>query len=253
MVSSKLNHLKRSLKMFNRMQFLILSLLISYSSLSYSLQIKPAKDNETLLFKVSATDFNKIFITSDHITSVKGKNGSYDIKEFNNLYDQGILYIKPSATNQNQAFSLFINTEQGHTYTLFLTPLNIPAETIQITPITAAKNTAIKWETNSPYSEQMITLMKNIVNDERPEGYAVIDIGQTKPKRLTSGISMQLLRIYRGGMVDGEIWKLKNNCKRNLNIHPKEFYEKGTRCISLLDESIGACDETVLYRIIAHA
>lgn len=227
--------------------------LILYGSVAFGLQSKPAKDNETLLFKISANDFNKIFITNDHITSVKGKNDSYELKQFDGKFDQGIVYIKPTYYYQRQAFSVFINTEQGHSYTLFLTPLNIPSETIQITPITAAKNVAIKWETNSPYSQQMIQLMQSMVNDEQPDGYAVIDMGKVKPKRLSSGVTMQLLRVYRGGMVQGEVWKIKNTCKRDVHIHPREFYQEGIRAISLLDESLSACDETILYRIISHA
>ncbi|MCW5584251.1 MAG: hypothetical protein KIT56_10355, partial [Gammaproteobacteria bacterium] len=68
----------------------IFLLLISLSGFtnSFALQAKAAKDNETLFFKISAREFTRIFVTGDRIISVKGKDNTYEIKEFNGKYDQ---------------------------------------------------------------------------------------------------------------------------------------------------------------------
>ncbi|MBX3709474.1 MAG: type-F conjugative transfer system secretin TraK [Gammaproteobacteria bacterium] len=232
----------------------IFLLLISLSGFtnSFALQAKAAKDNETLFFKISAREFTRIFVTGDRIISVKGKDNTYEIKEFNGKYDQGILYLKPSFYYQRRPFSIFITTEQGHTYTLFLNPIDVPAENVSIKPISASKRVASAWETNQSYTQLIIELMRQMVKEQHPEGYAVIPLGEVKPKRLSSSLTMQLLIIYRGSYLEGEIWRLKNNSNHRMNLLPQEFYQANTRAASLVDETLNCGDETLLYRVVSH-
>src|SRR5580698_6090902 len=105
---------------------LIINLIaMCYLSCANALQVKSAKDNETLFFKISEKEYSRIFVTSDRIVSVKGRNNFYEIKEFKGKYDDGVLYIRPSPFYQRKPFSIFISTEQGHHFTLFLASMNV--------------------------------------------------------------------------------------------------------------------------------
>lgn len=230
---------------------LLLISIIGFSS-SFALQAKAAKDNETVFFKISAREFNRIFVSGDRIIAVKGKDDSYQIKEFNGKYDQGVLYLKPSFYYQKKPFSIFITTELGHTFTLFLNPIDVPSENIEIKSISASKKIAAKWETNQSYTQLIIELMRQMVNQQQPEGYAVIPLGKVKPKVFSSGLTMQLLTIYRGSYLEGEIWRLKNISKNRLNLSPREFYQDNIRAASLINETLNCGDETILYRVISH-
>ena len=98
----------------------------------------------------------------------------------------------------------------------------------------------------------MVELMRYMLNGSHPEGYAVIPLGIVKPKKMRGGLSMQLLTLYRGGFLQGEIWKLKNESGHTLSLHPRQFYQHNVRAASLVDESLKNCDETILYRIVSH-
>lgn len=238
--------------MRNTIKIILLLICTTAFANSFALQVKAAKDNETLFFKISAREFTRIFVSGDRIISIKGKENSYELKEFNGKYDQGILYLKPDYYYQRRPFSIFITTEQGHTYTLFLNPIDVPSENIEVKPISASKRVAATWEANQSYTQLIIELMRQMVNNQRPEGYAVIPLGKVKPKRLSSGLTMQLLTIYRGSYLEGEIWRIKNTSNHRMNVLPREFYQENIRAASLIDESLNCGDETILYRVVSH-
>jgi type-F conjugative transfer system secretin TraK len=219
---------------------------------TYALQVKAAKDNETLFFKISNKEYSRIFVAGDRIASVKGKSNLYEIKEFKHQYDDGVLYIKPSLSSEQHSFSIFITTEQGHNFTLLLASLAIPAENIGIKPLAASKSLATRWESNLPYTQALVELIQHMANMTHPEGYAVILLGKVNPTKRDKGLMMQLLTIYRGGFLQGEIWKLKNVSLNTLSLQPREFYHHNVRAVSLVNEQLQRSEETFLYRIVSH-
>ena len=130
--------------------------------------------------------------------------------------------------------------------------MDVPSENIEIKPVSPSKKIASRWEENMPYTQSMVELMRAMRNDDQPEGYAVINLGKVKPKKLGGGFSMQLLTLYRGGFLQGEIWKLKNDSGHTLYLHPREFYQNNVRAASIVDETLKNCDETILYRIVSN-
>lgn len=233
--------------------FFIISLCsASYFTCAYGLQVKAVKDNETLFFKISTKEYSRIFVAGDRIISIKGKNNFYEIKEFKGKYDEGVLYIRPASFYQNKPFSVFITTETGHHFTLFLSAIDVPSENIEIKPISASKMVAIRWEENLPYTQSIIELMRAMRNSTQPEGYAVINLGKTQPKRMNGNFTMQLLTLYRGGFLEGEIWCIKNDSGHTIYLHPRDFYQDNVRAASILNETLRNGEETLLYRIVSH-
>lgn len=235
--------------MLKKIASIISVFLMFYLSCAHALQIKAAKDNETLFFKISAKEYSRIFVEGDRILSVKGKNNIYEVKQFKGKFDEGVLYIRP-LFYQKRYFSIFVTTEQGHHFTLFLATMDVPSENIEIKPISASKAVANHWEENLPYTQSMVELMRYMVMNAKPEGYAVIQLGKVKPKKVGSGLSMQLLTLYRGGFLQGEIWKLRNDSGHPLYLHPREFYQQNVRASSIVGETLKNCEETILYRIV---
>lgn len=237
-----------------RKTFCIIIAIFTYSFCltSFALQVKAAKDNETLFYKISTREFSRIFVSGDRIISIKGKNDSYELKEFNGKFDQGVLYLKPTPFYQRRPFSVFITTEEGHTYTLFLNSIDVPSENIEIKPISASKKIATNWETNQSYTQLIIELMRQMVKEQQPEGYAIIPLGAVKPKRISSDVTMQLVTIYRGSYLEGEIWKIKNISRYPIHLFPRQFYQDNVRAASLIDETLNCGDETILYRVVSH-
>jgi len=228
--------------------FLLSCILMLNSSLVEALQIKSVKDNQTALIKISSKEQSRIFVQNDRILVVRGLDGAYELKKDDNIGD---IYVQPSSYYQHKAFNLFITTEQGHSYNLLATPLEIPGETIEIKPLSPSLTLAEHWEKNSPYADTLVNLINSMVNNTNPDGYAVINLGKTKPKKLTNCLSMRLLTIYRGDHLHGEIWIIKNEAKNSTYVNPRDFYQDNSLAIALQNEALNAGDETVLYRVIS--
>jgi len=219
------------------------------SHLVYAIQIKPVKDNRTVLVNISSKEQSRLFVYNDRISAVRGLDGAYDIKKDEK---QGDIYIKPSSYYQHKAFNLFITTEAGHTYNVLATPLDIPAETIELKPLSPSHIIASRWEKNSPFAETIINLINAMVNEANPDGYAVVSLGKVKPKRLSNCLTMQLLTLYQGDQLQGEIWLIKNESKVNVRIRPRDFYQDNVLGASIQNEELKPNAKALLYRVVGN-
>ena len=211
----------------------------------FALQTKDIKDNQTAFFKISMKELTRIFVEGDRIQSVRGLEGNYQLTK-NEAH--GAIFIKPI---QLKPFNVFLTTEAGHNYTLFLTPIDIPSEVIQLKPLSPVKVRAEQWEKNSPYVDAIIQLITSMANvTKEPEGYAVIHVNADKPKKLPSGMTMQLKTVYQGNDLQGEIWQIKNAYCHPVKIKIREFYQSNVRAIALQDEHLKNCGSTYLYRVV---
>ena len=232
-----------------KLVFIIFVTSVMVMNMTYAMQVKAVNDNQTVFVKISAKEPSRIFVAGDRISKTRGIDGIYDLKKDET---QGEIFIQPLPPYQHKSFDIFVTTEQGHHYTLLLNPVDSPAETIEIKPLSPSIAVASRWEKNAPYSDVLTHLMSDMAKSETPEGYAVIQLGKVKPKKLNDGLTMQLLTLYRGNRLQGEIWQLKNTGKKTLYLHPRQFYATGNRAVSLNDESLDAGDETILYRVVSH-
>lgn len=227
-----------------RLCFLIILFVVCDGAFSY--QSKTVKDHETASFYVSSHDYSRIFVTGDRITSVKGQGSLYDVQEFKDSED-GVLFVRPRAATDQ--FTIFISTELNHHFTLRLSVKNIGADSIEIKPLTPVAQLASKWETNGHYTQSLVNLLKVMVNKGEAPGYALLHMVKTKPVDLKSGLSMQLLKVYRGSALQGEVWLIMNRTKDLINIRGEQFYREKVRAISIAKEKLLGNEQTFLYRI----
>jgi len=224
-------------------------LLLFYFCVCNALQTKSVKENHRVDVVISEKELSRIFIEGDRIQSTQGLNGAYELMKDEKM---GAIFIKPTPFFQKKSFNLFLTTEQGRIYNLFLTPKDIPAEIIQLKPVSPALKVADHWEQNSPYIDKIISLNYAMNNDIVPDGYAVQDVAGIYPKRVVKGVSAQLVILYQGNRLNGEIWLLKNENKKSVAINHKMFMQRNVRSIALEDDVLFANEESYLYRITSH-
>lgn len=232
----------------------LLTILMTFCLFSEAsaLQVKSGEDSQTLLFRISAKEYSRIFVKNDRIVSVKGRNTAFETRQFTGTEDEGSVFIRPAVQDEKKPFSVFLSTESGRHFTLMLLASDIPAETIKIVPVSPVSAKAKHWETVTPYTQTLIDLVRAMRNNMHPEGYAVIDMGKTKPQRVTSALSLQLQTVFRGGFLQGEIWKLQNLSGNPVSVHPQNFRHGKVKAISLSSEKIPAMGSIFLYRIVSH-
>lgn len=124
--------------MFKRIGLILLC--IVHTSVAWALQTKALSDHQTAFFKISVKELTQIFVEGDRVQSARGLDGHYQLTKDES---QGAIFIKPST---HKPFNLFLTTEAGHNYTLLLSPIDIPAEVIQLKPLSSIKAKAAQWE-----------------------------------------------------------------------------------------------------------
>jgi conjugal transfer pilus assembly protein TraK len=213
-------------------------------SSSYALQVKAMKDNQSESVKISSKELSRLFVLGDRVQAIRGLNGAYELIKDEK---QGAIFIKPTPYYINKPFNLFITTENGHTFNLLLFPLDIPAESIEIKPLSPSVHIAERWEKNAPYVETLIRLITNMVNDQQPEGYSVVPVHGDLVKY--PKFSMTLETIYKGDHLEGETWSVKNTTKTSIYLKSSHFMHDNTRAISIEDDVLDRGEVTYVYRV----
>lgn len=211
-----------------------------------ALQVKTVKDNQTITAKISSSELSRIYVKGDRIQATRGINGAYELIKDER---EGAVFVRPTGFYVNRPFNLFVTTEHGHTWSLLLVPMNIPGQTIGIVSLSPS-GVPSHWEKNTAYADLLIQLMNGMANEKQPEGFAMTPV----MGKITAfpGFKMQLVSVFRGNKLQGEVWCITNCSGKNLQLHPQQFFQKNVRSIALQDETLAINGKTFLFKVICH-
>lgn len=213
----------------------------------YALQIRSAVDNETTTAKVSSVDVTRIFVQGDRISSVKGVKGAYTRE---NDEANGEIYIQPTSSYQRRAFTMLIDTEKGRHFTLLLTPISSPAETLMLVPKGVGRESAGRFERSNTYESTISHLIRAMRRGQVPSGYSVKMVNTKKAYRINKQVLVKLKSIYHGLNLRGEIYTVTNQTNSLIQVDERDFYKIGTRAVSLDSITIPAKSSVNLYRVV---
>lgn len=220
---SKLSYLKR---------LLVACLFVPTIGLAYQEpQNVPVLDNQESTITLGSDDYNRLFVQGDRILQVRGDDGAYNV-ETDNVFGQ--VYIKPTSL---QPFELYITTETGKTYALAVHVVSGKREDVGLVPKDAQETKAATFESNTPYQQAIVALLRAMANGEPLDGF---DVSQTKGKAIPLGnvASMTQIGSYQGDSLVGEIYTLQNISSQALTIKPEQLYRDKTAAIAMQSESI---------------
>jgi type-F conjugative transfer system secretin TraK len=232
-------------------KFIIL-LLVFISLPTYAFHAVPLKDNETAKLTLSSKSLNRIFVTGDRIVETYGMEGAFKIEKDE---QEGSIYLIPASHAKTQSFNLFIKTENGHNYSLYLTPAEIESKTIGIKPLSPAKIQAKRWEMNSPYAHVLLNLINDMAKGKSPEGYESIPLEKENHQReqLRYPLASELMSIYRGEHLEGQVWRVINKGNKTIYLNPKNFHDESFLAASFDKKIIKQNETTTLYWVKNYA
>lgn len=223
-------------------------ILLAIATFADASQEKLATDHQTIAAKISAKELTHVFVEGDRIYQVRGLDGAYELQKDEN---NGSIYVRPTTYFQHQSFNIFLTTEQGHVYPLLLTPVDVPAVSIQLRPTQAGKVKAEQWETQSSYEKILTELITAMATNHRPDGYAVVSLEKLmgSPRQ---GLQVTLQQQYRGNRLKGEVLRITNTGQSFIELREGQFYTAGIRAIALLRPGLAPNQTTFLYRVLSH-
>lgn len=246
------------------------------------------EDNAQVSAEISAKELTRISVVGDRIILVRGSEGAYQIS---NDTVQGAVFIKPTihqpvvpkicpvpknkdhtqnktkihcqkklklnkAKNNShdlKPFYLFISTEQGRHYVLNLTPCSTcHADNLSIKPQELEKEAAKTWEISERYTQTLIHLVDEIIQQKIPSGYDHTVL--KKPKEFNFGqyFDLKLTDQYTGAHLSVELYQLTNHSKKSQTVTEEDLYQSGDRAIYLQADILAPHQTTQLIKVTSH-
>jgi conjugal transfer pilus assembly protein TraK len=142
---------------------------------------------------------------------------------------------------------LFRSDNAGRTYTLILTPADIPAETVMLKPRGQNRPDAAQWERSQPYPQTLKRLLVQMARDSIPEGYEVVERGVLVP--LWQEALFRLDREYRGDAFTAEVYTLTNRSGMEMVMEEREFFRPGVVAVAIEKSVLAPAAVTRVYVI----
>jgi len=235
-------------KLSNYRLFLSFLLTLPFGQDCFALQTITIADNQTKTITVSAHELSRIFVEGDRIQNVRGLEGAYTLTKD---AAQGQVYIKPTPPYQAKPFNLFITTEKGRNFNLFVMATGISGQDIELKPSTPSKEVE-PWERNSEYSQVLVKLITCMINGEVPSDYSVIYPDKKVKAVKYDNFTTKLQKRYLGKRLYGEVLLIQNRRNYPLSLNEAMFYQAGTRAVTILNPTLPAKGQTELFRVMSN-
>lgn len=204
------------------------ALLLLLSTTAEALQVIELGDGETALGKVSTREMTRLAVAEGRIVDLWGASNLFEASKDES---RGQVFVRLTNPAQRDPLNLFVTDDDGRTYTLILSPADIPADTVMIKPRGQNRRAAMQWERAQPYTVTLKRLVVQMARDTIPDGYEVVERGVIVP--LWKETALRLDREYRGGTFSGEIYTLTNISTAELVMEEQEFYRTGVLAVAI--------------------
>lgn len=221
---------------------------------AWALQKLEIKPDATATARISLKETSRIKVDGLPIQDVFGSVYSPDNTAGELMVapdaTSGELYVMPSAmASPGKPVNIFIKTEKA-TYTLLLTPVDIPAETIVLND--RQTKAAIHAETPLPadapdWLRQIKNMMLVLTGSAVPPGYVASVVG--KPVGLWQETRFFEIRRIAHRRLAGSVFDLTNISQSAMVLDEREFFDAGVVAVALDKSALAPNESTRIFVI----
>ncbi|MGR5116272.1 type-F conjugative transfer system secretin TraK [Photobacterium damselae] len=210
-------------------------------------------DNETVSVNLSSLDINRLVVKDDKITSVTCPTG-FCTMPANPVGESGMgAPIDPQGAglislNVLEPFTLYITTEKGRGFGVFVRPLAVPAITTVFLSTERDTQKAQEFEKQSPYDQTLASLISHMIKETIPEGFAFQKITAKKPIEQAK-LLLTPTASYQGEHLTGITYKISNKTAQYIKVEPTSFYGADVKAVSFSSMSIPPHGSIYMYQI----
>lgn len=208
--------------------------------------IKMTSEEIPVQANISQQEPTRIKVMGDRIAQVIHKSGVFSLQENPSA---GEIFITPTPDIKKQPINVFVITEQGGTYTLVLTPKDMPATSVILNPGNTSHKASL-WEQQTPWQQTVVSLIKALGQGRLLPGYQR-EVKETV-MALWDGVAFTQTEIYRGQHLQGEVYRLKNEQNEFITVDETRFYRPGVAAVSL-DKTILQPGEEIKVTVVLKA
>lgn len=207
----------------------------------------PFYNNQTLTIRLSNQDLNQLSVAGDKIVSGDCPPNRCNLR--NNPTDpSGNILLGISTYDP---FTMFIDTEQNHHFSLLVYPKAIPGRTVIFQPQEGGASPKASWAKND-YESMLINLTRAMMNGDSLEGFGYQPLLGKKSRLPTCmRATIQEAGRYNGDHVIGSIQQVCNLGKTTLTLTPNSFYQHGVRSVAVGNQTLQPKECGMVYEIIS--
>jgi type-F conjugative transfer system secretin TraK len=143
---------------------------------------------------------------------------------------------------------LFLVTESGRHFSLLVSPDAKPGVTYDFIPM-GKSNQAAHWEEQGEYTTQLVSVLRDMMRGDVPDGYGYHAVAHAKPWLFKRAASLTLISEYQGEHWRGEVFEVHNNTKKSLLLTPNGFYGPGVKAVALSKQTLVPGETGYVYDI----
>ncbi len=228
---------KRSIK-------LLLALLLAAASaltafVAAAQQVVDVSEGDVALVQISVKDLTRIRVANSRIENIRGNDGELVVDADK---AHGEIYVRP--VNPMRPVNLFVTSETGNTYTLLLTPKDVPGSTVVLRE-RGAKAASAPAAGGADYQKNLEKLTLAMARSDMPRSVEVREKGTRV--RLWKGTTYTLEREYWTDQYVGEIYSLSNSGDDPIVMTEGEFFRDGVVAISVENMTLDKNESTNVY------
>ncbi len=197
-------------------------------------QVLDVHDGGTVSATISARESTRIKIEGARIGDLYGsvhtdKNPTGELEV---LLDKakGEIFVQPAVIGATKPINVFVSTDKA-TYTLVLTPLDVPADTLILRDRTGLHDKVVGGP-NVAYIRDLKHLLVGIVSDTIPPEITVTEQNRIVP--LWKEVRYSLVRRYEGHpRWVGERYHLVNISDQPMTLNEREFFSPGVAAVAV--------------------
>lgn len=217
-----------------------------------ALQIHQAMDDELIKAKISAKETSRITVVGDRIRQFFVNQGRLVVEKDET---KGDLYLTPTEFFKDKDISLFVTSEGGKTFSLSLTPTEMPSTTVAIKPSNQNNPLAQAWETENSYEDALIKLIQAMYQGESPKGYQVSGASDSVlgvRKENKKSYEIESVTQHTGSQLQGYVITVKNNNKEVIELKVSDFDAFNPLAIAIEQNKLYSALKTRIFVVTRH-
>ena len=201
-------------------------------------------DSDVIKVKLSSRELTRIAVEGGRVEKLWGAAGMLETQVDKK---EGEVFLRPSGLSAN-VLSFFIRDSYGSTYTLIAEQNDIPSQTIILSPTHKISKIEKEKYKNRPFVIAIKELIKILYREDADaKNYDVKEANEEI--KLWKEVILIHFKTYSGEKLLGEVYKLKNISKQEMQLSENEFlnFRPNILAIAIEKLSLNQNETTKIY------
>lgn len=202
-------------------------------------------ENETIELTLSRTDFNRLFVEGDKITTLRFPEGDLSVEN-----DQdGSVYLE---VKDDKPFTLFVTTQRGRHFSATIKAFDMTGQTIGL-KATDAKNAQSKETVRhkaAPINPEnaLVALITSVEKEEQKTGFKA-QRPNLKSVQIKPNLTSTLVYTLSNAQKMGQKFEIKNTGRTPVSFDDRWFKDKDTKALLVRKRMIYPNETITVVRI----